>query len=85
MITRKSLFVLITLAFFIISGCLDRTEQPKGRGGPPNATITIAGKDVSLTRGAYRWEEKGPFSANVTTVDAASPYQIAKQLEAAIV
>lgn len=72
---RKLLFILISIALFIISGCSSSSE-------PPDAIVTVNDKNIELSKGSYHWEEKGIFSKKAIIADAASPYQIAKQLEA---
>lgn len=71
---KKLLVILISMSLFIISGCSSLSE-------PPNAFVTINDKKIELSKGGYHWEKKGIFSTTAIIADAASPYQIAKELE----
>ena len=80
MIIKKALFIILAAALFIISGC-SGAGVPLGSTEPPNATGSIDGQKIKLSRGSYHWEHKGLFSTTATVADAASPFQIAEELK----
>ncbi|PKG23134.1 hypothetical protein [Niallia nealsonii] len=52
------------------------------QGEPPEAFIKINGKDITMKRGSYQWTSRYLLSYSTEIADAASPNQIAENMEA---
>lgn len=76
---QKAVFILFISIICIFTACSNQPDEP------PEASTTISGKKINLSKGGYHWGKKGDFSNQMTIADTASPNQIAKELEATTV
>lgn len=71
---KNTISFFIATLLFIVSGC---TSAPK----PPDATATIDGENIELSKGSYQWEEQG----TITNAIDVPPMERAKELEKTII
>jgi len=83
-------FAILFLLVYLIAGCSGTKAQESGKEDadfPPSMTgiIHINETEYKLKAGGYRWERKTGSGMEVVRTDAASPNQIATELEAIII
>lgn len=83
-------FAILFLSIYLIAGCSGAKAHDSGNEEtdfPPSMTgvIHINEMEYKLKAGGYRWERKNGFEVEVVRTDAASPNQIAEELEGIIV
>lgn len=74
----KSLLFVIMFLSLGTTGCSTTNEEfpPSMKG-----VVSVNGTEYELAKGGYRWERKKGLTTEVVTTDAASPNQIAENLD----
>lgn len=82
----KRILVVILLGFSLaLTACSSETSKKESENDfPPTmtGTIEVDGQKYEMAKGNYRWERKQGLETEVIQADAASPYQIAENLDA---
>ncbi|MFS0674142.1 hypothetical protein [Ornithinibacillus sp. 179-J 7C1 HS] len=72
----KKIFLVCLL--ILVAGC---SSNYNSVGSPPPVSMKIGDTSHSMKRGSYSWSKQGLFQTESIIADAASPYQIGKEME----
>jgi len=74
--SKKVVMLIFMIFLFMLSACSKKIE-----GKPPEAIVKINGEIMETEKGTYEWHTNG----NSIIADAASPYQIAEEMQVKVV
>ena len=81
---KKMMAAMILLFVLAAAGCaMDDTEETGAEFSPEmTGTVYTDGKEYDLVQGDYRWERKRGLQTETVRTDHASPYDMAKGINA---
>ncbi|WP_223702115.1 hypothetical protein [Sutcliffiella deserti] len=75
--------ILLSILVLVITGCSgDKVNMDEEFPPSMPGFIMVDDTEYEMAQGNYRWEKKEGFSTHVARTDAASPNQIAENVEA---
>lgn len=70
--------LLLVCFLLLMAGC---NSNPDSIGSPPPVSIKIGETSYRMERGSYSWSKELLFETEMVIADAASPYQIAQEID----